>query len=332
MRIRSFSKYLSLLFFLSVITNVWGHEVRPAYLEITQSDSFQYDITWKVPMLNGRIPNIYPQLSPSITLEERFNRKSADAATIGYRLTTSLNLQGRTIEIINLEKTLIDVILRIDFLDGAAHTILLQPDQPKALIPITASKYTVLKTFVMLGVEHILMGWDHLLFVFGLLLLIDGKSRLFWTISAFTVAHSLTLALSTLGHFSLPAAPVEATIALSVIFLGREYLYKLNGMTTLTMRWPWMVALIFGLLHGFGFAGALQSIGLPSHAIPLSLFTFNLGVELGQLIFVAIILFVGMGKRFIPHNLLDRFSFVPGYVIGCVASFWFISRMIDIIQ
>ena len=183
----------------------------------------------------------------------------------------------------------------------------------------------VIRTYTMLGVEHILLGIDHLLFVFALLLLVPGRRMLIWTITSFTLAHSVTLAAATLGWVRVPQAPVEAVIALSILFVAMEIVHWKQGRPGITRRWPWLVAFTFGLLHGFGFAGALSEIGLPEHAIPLSLLFFNLGVEAGQLMFIAavLLLWAGLGRLRFPQWAWR----VPVYAIGSLAAFWTIERI-----
>ena len=179
----------------------------------------------------------------------------------------------------------------------------------------------------MLGVEHILGGVDHLLFVLALLLIVSGGKRIFLTITAFTVAHSITLVAATLGWVHVPGPPVEAMIALSIVFVAAEIVHGLRGKPGLTARAPWVVAFSFGLLHGFGFAGALAEVGLPQKAIPVALLTFNVGVELGQLMFVAVALLAGAALRRVPLPRPAWMPFAIPYAIGCVAMFWVIERV-----
>ena len=186
----------------------------------------------------------------------------------------------------------------------------------------------IVKTYTWLGIEHILLGIDHLLFVLALLLIVNGKRRLLWTITAFTIAHSLTLAGATLGIVQIPQKPVEAVIALSILFLAMEIVHGQRGRPGAAARWPWLVAFVFGLLHGFGFAGALAEVGLPQQAIPLALVFFNVGVELGQLLFVAAVLLLGwLLHQLKQPKLLDRAELVAVYSIGGLASFWLIERI-----
>jgi HupE / UreJ protein len=184
----------------------------------------------------------------------------------------------------------------------------------------------VARRYVGLGIEHILLGIDHLLFVLGLMLLVRGPWMLAKTITAFTLAHSITLALATLGFVNAPARPVDAAIALSIVFLAAEILHARQGRPGLTSRKPWVVAFVFGLLHGVGFAGALTQLGLPPGEIPLALLFFNVGVEIGQLMFVAVVLALGWALRQLQVRWPRWAEPLPAYAIGTIAAFWFIER------
>ena len=218
-------------------------------------------------------------------------------------------------------------MVQIRLLDETSYSILLQPDKASTVIPIEPSRWEVFKLYTELGVEHILIGIDHLLFILGLLLLITGFWNLIKTATAFTVAHSITLGLSALGLVSVPQAPVEAVIALSIVFLANEYLKTLEGKRSVTAQYPWLVAFIFGLLHGFGFAGVLQEIGFPQKDIPLALFSFNVGVEIGQIIFIlAAIGFMWMFRKFSIAYPKWTTKILP-YAMGIVAMFWVFERV-----
>lgn len=312
--------------------DLFGHEIRPAYLEIKESGESEYSVLWKVPLLENRVPDIFPVFSVSDQLIKTGESRTIVALSTFYKLNTDQSLGGSQLYIHNLERTLIDVLVRIERQSGEVQTMLLQPSSSTGVIPVSSSNWQVARTFGILGVEHILFGWDHLLFVLGLLLLIRSWSTLAITISTFTIAHSITLILSSLGHFSLPSAPVETVIALSVIFLGREYVMEQRGFPSLTAEKPWLVALSFGLLHGFGFAGALSNIGLPQHALFTSLLSFNLGVEVGQLMFVVVlILAYWLFQKLVDGKHYRVLRTLPGYLIGGIASFWFLERLFDIV-
>ncbi len=199
-------------------------------------------------------------------------------------------------------------------------------DRDAGMIPGESSRFDVIKTYTVLGIEHILLGIDHLLFVLALIMITKGKWRILKTITAFTLAHSITLSLAALGIVNFPGPPVEAVIALSIVFLASEILRNYKGEQTLTGKKPWIVAFTFGLLHGFGFAGALADIGLPQTEIPLALAFFNIGVELGQIIFVifmlAVIYVINLKKDWPP--VLKK---IPAYAIGSLAAFWMVERI-----
>jgi len=307
-----------------------AHEIRPAYLEIKETSTHQYDVIWKVPLLNQRIPDLTPTLSGGkLTMLQE--RQIVQAFQRHYQLETADGIGGLTLRIERLEETLIDALVNIQLLSGEQYSLLIQPSRPSVVIPVSTSRWQTAMTFGVLGIEHILFGWDHLLFVLGLFLIIKSRTLLLMTITGFTIAHSITLVLSSLGHVTLPTAPVETVIALSVVFLAREYLCALKGETSMTLRYPWIVAFTFGLLHGFGFAGALSSIGLPQHALTSALVAFNLGVELGQVLFIGLLLVITWSLSQLKWRRTPWISAGPGYAIGSLASFWFITRLLDIV-
>jgi hydrogenase/urease accessory protein HupE len=238
-------------------------------------------------------------------------------------------LAGRRIEFPGLQATITDVLARVQLGDGRHSTTLVYPSQPWIDVSPERGLFAVLGAYLLHGVEHILLGYDHLLFVLALMLIVRSTRVLVWTITAFTIAHSITLALATLGVVDVPGPPVEATIALSILLLAAEILRARHGQPSLTARWPWLVAFSFGLLHGFGFAGALTAIGLPQHDVPLALFAFNVGVEAGQLLFIAAVLgLLALAKRLpLPRPLTRRALPLASYAIGALAAFWFIERL-----
>ena len=236
-------------------------------------------------------------------------------------------LKGQAITIDGLRATVTDVLARIEYRDGTTEIARLTPESPTFNVAGTQTRFELAATYFRLGVDHILSGLDHLLFVFALILLIGDRWLLVKTVTAFTIAHSITLAGAALGYFSLPQKPVEATIALSIAFLASELIKVRPGDRRLSERYPWMVAFIFGLLHGFGFAGALKEIGLPQIDVPLALFTFNVGVEAGQLMFVAVVLvgFKALSVLFPAPVSPVRYTLV--YLIGIVSVMWLIERL-----
>jgi hydrogenase/urease accessory protein HupE len=204
-----------------------------------------------------------------------------------------------------------------------------QPSRPWVEIAAAPGLLAVIGAYVQHGIEHILFGFDHLLFVLALILIVRSRRALLWTITAFTLAHSITLSLATLGVVHVPGPPVEAMIAVSIMLLACEIVRLRRGQISLTSRWPWIVAFSFGLLHGFGFASALTDIGLPQGDIPLALFSFNIGVEIGQLMFIGVVLAtLACLKRIgIPEAITRAATPVATYAIGSTAAFWFVGRI-----
>jgi hydrogenase/urease accessory protein HupE len=243
-----------------------------------------------------------------------------------YRISSTESLQGKILRIDGLNKTLIDVLVSVTYLNGEKVTFMLQPDKDSSIIPGETSKRDVIKTYTKLGTEHILLGIDHLLFILALIMITKGKWKILKTITAFTIAHSITLSLAALGLVDFPTPPVEAVIALSIVFLAVEIVKNLNGKQTLTSRKPWLVAFTFGLLHGFGFAGALANIGLPQQEIPLALAFFNVGVEIGQIAFVLVVLVIIKLLSFKKHWPVF-IKKIPAYAIGSLAALWMIQRI-----
>ncbi|MGB5602231.1 MAG: HupE/UreJ family protein [Gammaproteobacteria bacterium] len=307
---------------------VQAHEMRPGYLEVKEVTAETYSVLWKVPMRGDMRLQLDPQFPDMCSEVVPPAAHSAGGALITrWTIRCDNGLADQRISIDGLENTLTDVLARVQHLDGAVQTTRIKPGEPSLLVTGSPSKLALSATYLWLGVEHILLGVDHLLFVFALLLIVDGLRRLVWTITAFTVAHSIALAGATLGVVHVPQQPVEAIIALSILFLATEIVHSRRGRPGYAERWPWVVAFIFGLLHGFGFAGALAEVGLPEHAIPFALVFFNVGVELGQLAFVAMVL----TSTWLIHRIkafpLRPAEWLTTYVIGGVAAYWTIERV-----
>lgn len=305
-----------------------AHEVRPAYLELHEEIAGEYSVLWKTPMQSEMRLALEPAFSGRTEiLTPGANRVANNASVRTWRLRSVDALRGQTLRISGLAGTMTDVLVRIEFADGTGWTQRLTPGSPSALIPVRQSGLSAAGVYLKLGVEHILTGFDHLLFVLALLIITAGGWTLIKTVTAFTVAHSITLALATLGVVQVPPAPVEAAIALSIVFVAAEIVRARRGMPGLTARAPWMVAFMFGLLHGLGFAGALREVGLPQGRIPLALLFFNLGVEAGQLLFIASVLSVVAVTQRLRVSLPERAKLTPAYAIGTVAMFWVIQRV-----
>jgi hydrogenase/urease accessory protein HupE len=322
---------LAILAILTLAFPLAAHESRPAYLDVREFSAGQYEVIWKRPMRGEYV------IGFTIGWPEGCSTTSANETQVpGASITRMLldcgqsGLLGGSITINRLPETSAEVLVRVEFADGTSQTQLLRPASATITVEGPRSALAVGSEYLRLGFDHILAGVDHLVFVLGLTLIVGGGWRLVKTITAFTVAHSITLALSTLGLVRVSQAPVEAVIALSIVFLAREIVLQRQGRPGLTSRVPWVVAFIFGLLHGLGFAGALREIGLPQGDIPLALLAFNLGVEAGQLAFVGVVLSVmALGKRLYASTLPVWAGHIPAYVIGTVAAFWTLERILS---
>jgi len=306
-----------------------AHEVRPAYLELRQTAADTFDVLWKVPALGDTMRlGLYVRLPETCeNLTEPRGRFAADAYIERWRIRHAQALVGSTISIDGLQTTLTDVLVRIERLDGTTQVARLLPSNPSLVVEAAPNGWQVVWTYVVLGVEHILLGIDHLLFVLGLLLLVDRRWTLLKTITAFTVAHSMTLALATFAIIQVSVAPLNATIALSILLLGPEIVRKWRGETSFSIRHPWVVAYAFGLLHGIGFASGLSLTGVPRGEIPSALLCFNLGVEAGQLAFVLLALVTAQAMRTLDLDRPRWVTRIPGYTVGALGAYWTIQRI-----
>ena len=319
----------------------FAHSFAPAVLDLRERQPGVFDVVWKLPgpdagSLRPGDQDLRPEFPPHC---RRFERSTSDnngeAQPFYWRIDCGPpGLRGATLAVRGLDGSRVDVIVRIEWQDGDATSGVLRSGSESLIVPdrvvrglgAGASAGVVVRNYGRLGVEHILLGFDHLLFVLGLMLLIDGWGTLVKTISAFTLAHTLTLALATLGVVRVPPAPVEALIAVSIVMVALELTRGGDAPPTVTRRYPWVVAFLFGLLHGLGFAGALTEIGLPPDQIPLALLSFNLGVEVGQLAFVtAMVVPVRLGRRISARWSPARL--VPAYAIGALAVAWALQRI-----
>lgn len=307
-----------------------AHESRPAYLQVTEIEPQTFEVLWRTPLSSGApLPVLLVLPADAVPVREPILQQFPDSLLQRQVIGLVGGIAGKRIEFPGLQATITDVLVRIRTLDGMDTTVLVQPNEPWVEVPAEGGTLAVAGAFTVHGIEHILFGYDHLLFVLALILIVRSVRSLLWTITAFTLAHSITLGLATLGVVAVPTAPVEAMIALSILLLASEILRLQRGEPSLTARWPWVVAFCFGLLHGFGFAGALTSIGLPQGEIPQALLFFNIGVELGQLMFVAVILLaIQVAKSLVGSPKAARTALTAsGYVIGILATFWFFERV-----
>jgi len=306
-----------------------AHEARPGYLQLTMTNAETVILLLKVPARGNSRLGLYPNLPDNcVTVGSPATYIIDNAYTERATFKCDGGLFGGQVRIDGLSSTLTDVLARVERQDGSTQIARLTPSRPTFIVEATPRALAVAGTYLVLGVNHILLGIDHLLFVLALLILVADTRKLIWTITAFTAAHSLTLAAATLGFVRFPQAPVEAVIALSIVFVASEIIHVSQGRPGLTQRRPWIVAFIFGLLHGFGFAGALNQIGLPEQSIPLALLLFNVGVELGQLGFIAAVLLMSSILRKYIVSWPGWANQVPAYLIGTVAVYWTIERTV----
>jgi len=344
--------YLLVLCILPFPPSAAAHEIRPAYLQIEQLDTQRFDIIWRVPARGQLRLSLNVQFGQeAMALNPPSGGFQNGFYTERWQIQHPEGLSQLPISIDGLEHTFTDVLVRIAWLDGHELVHRLMPDRPHFVVSSKEHHGKISITYFNLGLEHILLGLDHLLFVLALMLLCSGWQQLLLAVTGFTLAHSITLGAATLGHISLPQAPVEVLIALSIVFVASEILAKQRGRSSLATRLPWLMALTFGLLHGLGFAGALIDIGLPQTSILLALLTFNLGVEAGQLVFIAVTttLLVGLNRIlgvvqqwcFSKHqravNLLGEGHATTwikaplAYSIGGIACWWCMERVLSLL-
>jgi hydrogenase/urease accessory protein HupE len=309
-----------------------AHEVRPALIQITETGPGAYEVIWKQPMVGDMAIHLVPHLSSGAIDKDPTSQTSSPGFLIRtWRIAGGAPLDGQTVSIEGLPQTVTDVLMRVTTADGKTVNDVIRPADPTRKLALAGPTGLKIPAYLRLGIEHILTGADHLMFVLGLLLLIGPSWRLVKAVSAFTVAHSITLALAALGFVHFPTAIIEALVALSIVFVACELVPVPGRPETLTRKHPWLIAFIFGLLHGLAFAGALAEVGLPKGAEPTALFLFNVGVEIGQLMFIAAALgaiwLVRQIRLRLPVDSTVFARVAPAYVIGSCAAFWLIERI-----
>ena len=330
------ARVLALIAALVFAAPALAHRLSPAFFGLTEIAPDRFDVQWKVSISGGLAAVLEPQVPEGCSLAESVRTYVVEDVRFQHaELDCPGGLAGKTFTVSGLPQTQTDVLLRVAYLDGSSSNKRLTPEAATVTIPLRPSALEVVRTYLKLGVEHILLGVDHLLFVLALLLLVRGIGRLVATVTAFTVAHSVTLGAATLGFVHVPSAPVEAVIALSILFLASELARRSVGVSAvaganLTTRFPWVVAFAFGLLHGFGFAGALREVGMPQEAVPLALLFFNVGVELGQLLFIAAVFGLAAIVRWSAVRVPPVWRPVVAYGVGSFAAFWVVGRTLAV--
>jgi hydrogenase/urease accessory protein HupE len=314
------------------MSRVSAHELRPGFLELRETAPGTYGFLWKKP--SGGEIEIY--IAPIVPKGCQLTTSGQQVLTPGALVVRGTlrcegGIQGKLLAIDGLESTVTDVIVRVHHADGRLESHLLKPVNPSVTLGAQTTSWQRSFSYLRLGFEHILLGLDLLLFVLGLLLIVGDRWMLLKTITAFTLAHSITLAVATLGYASAPIPPLNAAIALSILFLGPEIVRRWRGQTSFTIRHTWVVAFAFGLLHGFGFASGLTTMGLPQAEIPLALLLFNVGVEIGQLFFVAMIVALERAFRVLQIRWPRAVEALPGYAVGSLGAYWAIQRTVMMI-
>lgn len=315
---------------VAFVSGAVAHEIRPAYLQIDEMAANRYKVVWRTPMLSGmRLPIVLRFQDSVRNVTEPAERELLDSLVETRVIETDGDgLSGKRVEFVGLQATITDVLVRVHLLDGTVETTMIHPSEPRIEFAAARRPLAAAKVYFVSGFQHILLGIDHLLFVFGLLFIVRSRWMLVKTITAFTLAHSITLAVATLGKVEIPALPLNAMIALSILFLGPEIVRVSRGQTSFTIRHPWIVSFAFGLLHGFGFATGLTALGLPQGDIPVALLMFNLGVEAGQLAFVGLILLLIAALKSIEIRLPRGMELMPAYAVGILGAYWTVDRIV----
>jgi len=325
-------RLIILLVIIGFTSGISAHDIRPAYLQVDH-DSKRESLTilWKVSLFSNPNEDLYPEITDiSLDFNNAVGRISENARIWKWTVSDFDNsINGRFLTINGLDLTLTDVMVKI-CLDGAEQVFMLTPETNSLIIGEKRKTGNAVLRYSRLGIEHIMLGIDHLLFVLGLLLLSRTKWLLIKTISSFTVGHSISLALATLGYIFIPVKPLSTVIALSIVFLAWELTRARHGKDSLTIRNPWLVSFFFGMIHGIGFAGGLVQLGLPESEIPIALLFFNVGVEIGQLLFIFLVISFLAALRKMEFHFPRRAVLIPAYTIGSFASFWFLGRLIAI--
>lgn len=330
-RTRAVCAVTIVLALLWVAGPAFAHRLAPSLLEVTERDDGQLDVFWKTPLQRPTGTDIRPQL-PDGCLVQGTPEPGVEqtGATLSYRVACSGALVGERFGILGLSESRTEGLLRLTLRDGRKYQAVLRAGDESFVVPERQSAISVFRQYLGLGFRHILAGVDHLFFILGLVLLVSDRRTLIWTVTAFTVGHSVTLSLAALGFVGLPQGPVEFAIAVTILVLAVELARRNPSKPSWLRRAPWAVAAGFGLLHGLGFAGALAEVGLPQEEIPMALLAFNVGIEVGQLIFVAAVLLVRPVVRALSVRGPGWLQQVPAYGIGTLAAFWCFERLAGI--
>ena len=328
---------LPLLLVVALMLPRWAnaHDLFPGFLELKATAASDYQVLWKLPLFKGQRLPIAPRFPDDCALLGGLDsQREARALVVRTQLQCKTPLEGRAISIDGLAAAGTEVLLRVQpWQSNTQQTLLIQPEQPSATVPTAAeaAEQPGVWSYLRLGIEHILLGVDHLLLLLGLVLIVCDGWMLLKTVSAFTLANSITLSVSAVGIVDVPAGPLNAAIALSILFMGTEVVRFLRGRTSFTLRHPWVLACGFGLLHGFGYARGLAELGLPHHELLLALLLFNVGIEIGQDIFVLLVLGLQRSFRQLEIRWPVWVQRVPAWTIGCAGAYWTIQTTLAMV-
>ena len=312
-----------------------AHELLPGYLDLHETAAGQYSVLWKLPLQQGKRLPITPRFPEDCQLQGDLDSKLEASAWIYHgSLSCESSLKGKPIVIDGLAAVGTDVLVRFQPADAVRpETHLLKPLKQTTILGADVdSEPSGLVAYLRLGIEHILLGVDHLLLLLGLVLIARDGWMLLKTVTAFTLANSITLSVSAIGIVQVPTAPLNAAIALSILFIGTEVVRFMRGQTSFTLRHPWVLACGFGLLHGFGYARGLAELGLPHHELLLALLLFNVGIEIGQDLFVVLVLALERAFRQLQIRWPLWVRRMPAWTIGCAGAYWTIQTTVSLIK
>ena len=320
--------FLILLLLMAALSSSHGHSMMTAYLDMVEGEDGGTTVSWRRPIFPGGLVTLQPSYPASVNrVTEEPLHDEGTFTRERYILRGAPRLwSDSSIGLTGEAPASLEVLVRLQLANGMKHVAVLRNSSDIFTVPAQPDRWQAARSYLWLGFDHILMGVDHLLFVFGLLFLVPNALTLVKTITSFTLAHSITLGIATLGLAAVPMPPLNLAIALSIFFLAPEMLRKARGKTSLTIRRPWLVAFAFGLLHGFGFASGLTTLGLPREEIPLALLLFNVGVEIGQVLFVLLVLMLARSFRRMQIQWPRSVEALPMYVVGGLGAFWTFQR------
>lgn len=318
---------LSLVLIFTCSSSIYAHEIRPVFMSLTEGRNGMVMVNMRLPARRGMALNIQPLFPDGCSIHKGpVERIELSAVLRQWTLECENSFRGQEFSLPRLQATMLDAIIQVNYFEGGTASLRITATNPGFIIPERPSLTSIFYDYSALGWQHILSGADHLLFVIGLLFLVSGFRRLIITLTSFTLAHSFTLVVVSLNLITVQSAVVETLIALSLVFLGAEIIAKKNGKGSLISARPGMVAFVFGLIHGLGFAGALSEIGLQPTTLLFSLAAFNLGIEAGQLFIVLLVLILIKTSQLLSVQTPQILQHISAYIIGISGTYWCLDR------